>query len=247
MSSSLPPRFLQNTFDVGLTPKSGPKLLQKTMDVNGTPLHFIHVENDDTIYGTMSCLQNDKFHFRDVPFGNDDVFIDIGCNVGLVGMVIAKVFPKVKVYSFDASRLAIDCAKIASNLNGFINFEAYNLAIGAVNQPNVTFFSNGKDASCLVEDGLNKSNNVPENTVNKIKIDEIFDSPFLGIDKVKYLKMDIEGGEFEIFDRLFTQRPDILDRIEYLHIEIHPYQEFKPLELEAKIRAKWGNKVFFDV
>ena len=236
-----------NIFDIGLTQKSSPKLLQKTMQVNNNPLYFVHVENDDTIYGTLSCLQNDKFHFRDVPFADGDVFIDIGCNVGLVGLVISKLSPKIKVYSFDASSLAIECARKAAGLNGLTNFEAYNLAIGAVNQANVTFFSNGKDASCLVEDGLNKSNNVPENTVNKIKIDEIFDSPFLGIKKVKYLKMDIEGGEFEIFDRLFTQRPDILDRIEYLHIEIHPYQEFKPLELEAKIRAKWGNKVFFDV
>jgi FkbM family methyltransferase len=236
-----------NTFDIGLNSKPKSKFLQKTLQINNDPLHFVHIENDDTIYGTLSCLQNDKFHFRDVQFNEGDIIVDIGCNVGLVGLVLSKISPKIKVYSFDASKLAIDCARMSAGLNGLINFEAYNLAIGAVNQANVTFFSNGKDASCLVEDGLNKSNNVPENTVNKIKIDEIFDSPFLGISKVKYLKMDIEGGEFEIFDRLFTHRPDILDRIEYLHIEIHPYQEFHPIELENKIKAKWGNKVFFDV
>lgn len=233
-----------NTLNIGQPP---PRLAREVIQINGQPFSFYHPPGDDTIHGTLSCLQNNKFHLNEIPFVDGDVVVDIGCNVGLLGLVIARLFPSVNVYGFDASNIAVEAARAGAMANGLINYQAYNVAIGAVNQANIKFFSNGKDKSCLVEDGLNKDNKVPEISINKIKIDEIFDSPLLGIGKVKFLKMDIEGGEFEIFDRLFNHRPDIIDRIEYLHLEVHQYQEFQPAELEGKVKAKWGNKVFFDV
>ncbi len=221
-------------------------LEQKTITVNGQPLHFVHPTGDDTIYGTLSCIQNNRFHLDKVGFKPGDVFVDIGCNVGLLSLLVARLFPTVKIYAFDASALAIECLRRSTCLNGLTNIQAYHRAIGAENKCGITFFSNGKDASCLVQDGLNKDNKVAEGAVDMIAIDEVFDSHVLGIERAKLVKCDVEGTEFPIFDRLFSQRPDILDRIDFLHLEVHPYQEFKPDELTAKVKERFGERVFFD-
>ncbi len=223
-----------------------PELVRETIQINGQPFHFFRPPNDDTIYGTLSCLQNDKFHLAEVSFGAGDVVLDIGSNIGLVGLVIAKMCPQAKVYAFDASDLAVRAARAGAAANGLINYQAFQVAVGAENKAGVQFYSNGKDKSCLVGEGLNSSNPVPELKVNQISIDEIFDSPLLGIERVRYLKCDVEGAEFAIFGRLFGQRKDILDRVDYLHMELHPYDQFDPKDLEAKIRVQFGSRVFFD-
>lgn len=223
-----------------------PTLVRQTIQVNGQPLHYFKPPNDDTTMGTLSCLQNNKFHLTEIPFADGDVIIDIGCNVGLIGLVVGKIVPGVRYFGFDASALAIQAARAGAAANGLTNYQAFNVAIGGKNEFNVKFFSNGKDASCLVEDGLNKDNKVQEIVINKARIDAIFDSILLGIDKVRYMKIDCEGTEFEIFDYLFEYRPDILDRIEFLHAEVHGYQEFLPTQLEDRLRARFGNRVFFD-
>lgn len=221
-------------------------IVSKTLQLNGRPLVFFHAENDDTIFGTLSCLQNGKFHLADIRFDPGDVVVDIGCNVGLLSLVIAAVNPGVRVLAFDASPLAIECLKRSAAENKLPNIEAYNVAVGAESAKDVAFFSNGKDVSCLVQEGLNKSNPVKETVVNMIAIDEIFDSALLGVDNVRYLKHDTEGAEHTVFARLFEHRRDILDRIDFLHLEVHEYEEYNPRELERKVREQWGERVFFD-
>lgn len=216
------------------------------LSVNGQDMHFFAPENDHTIYGTLSCIQNRKFHIDDVGFQDGDVFVDIGCNVGLLSMLVAILYPKVKVYSFDASPTAIEALRMGVAANGLLNLQAYNVAIGAKFQKDIKFFSDGQNASCLIEDALRSGNNFLDATVNKIPVDEIFDSTLLGIDRVKFLKMDIEGGEFEIFDRLFSQRTDILDRVDFLHLEVHEFKELNPDGLRTKITERFGSRVFFD-
>lgn len=228
--------------------KSRPSLVKATISINNEPFHFYHPEGDQTMFGTLSCLSSDKFRFRDVGnFNPGDVLIDIGSNIGLVGMVIAKMFPQARIFAFDASDIAVECARMSAAANGLINYQAYQVAVGASRRKGLKFFSNGSDKSCLVADGLNKSNPVLEMSVDMISIDDIFDSPILNINNVRYMKMDIEGGEFEIFDRLFSQRQDILDKIEFLHLEVHPYQEYNPEKLVDQVKSRFGNKVFFDV
>lgn len=213
--------------------------------VNSKDLIFYAPENDHTIFGTLSCLQNNKFSLNKIPFVEGDIVVDIGCNVGLMSLVIASQLPFVNVLAFDASTTAIDCLKLAIESNGLKNLEAFNFAIGADDEKEVTFYSDGKNKSCLIEDGLNGTNVTKDCVVNKIKIDAIFDHYCLG-GKIKYLKMDIEGGEFCIFNRLFNERRDLLERIEFLHLEVHEFKELDPDGLRKRVKEYFGDRVFFD-
>lgn len=220
-------------------------ILQKVLTIDDKRIIFFHPENDDTIFGTISCLREKKFHLEDVVFNKDDVIIDLGCNIGLVSLVLAAFNPDVKIYSFDAGKVAVDCLRAAAAINSFTNIQVFHNAVGVENKQ-VNFYSNGKDVSCLVGEGFNDTNKVLEETIHQISIDTIFDSELFDIQRVKYLKMDIEGAEFSIFDHLFEKRNDILDRIDYLHLEIHPRVELNPIELKNRVSEKFGNRVFFD-
>lgn len=240
----MPPSF---PLPLNLFAKQPPRIVQKTIQVNGQPFHFFHPAGDDTSMGTLSCLSQNKFHLNEIDWRAGDVFLDIGSNVGLVSLVVAKLVPGVRVLAFDASPLAIDCLRRSAVANDLTNIESYKVAVSGEEKKDLRFYSNGKDSSCLVAEGLNSSNKVPENTINQIRIDEIFDSLVFGVEQVKFFKLDAEGAEHSLFKYLFESRPDILARISCLHLEIHDYQEYDPKGLEAKVRAQWGDKVFFDV
>ena len=221
-------------------------LIPQQLLINGRPLHFFHPRNDDSACGTVSCLTRNLFHLDTMGFKPGDAFLDLGCNIGLVSLVVAALYPRVKVYAFDASLISVTALRYAAAANGLANIQAFHVAVGGEDKKGVRFFSNGKDVSCLVQEGLNSSNPVPDTVVDMVSIDTIFDSPLLGIDKVRLLKGDTEGSEYEIFARLFDHRPDILDRIDRVHLEIHPYSEFGPEELKAKVLARFGDRVCFD-
>lgn len=217
-----------------------------TLDIGGKRVPFHAPVGDDTIYGTASCLRNDLFHFRDLSFKPGDVVLDIGCNVGLVSLALAILHPAARVFGFDASPTAIECCRRSAAANGLTNLQTFNVGLGAVDARNVHFYSNGKDHSCLVQEGLEQTNPIDDATVNIVAFETLFDTNLLGIDRVRYLKMDIEGGEFAIFERLFAARPDILERIDYLHLEVHPFKHLDPQGLTDQVKAHFGPRVFFD-
>lgn len=213
---------------------------------DGQKLKVFAPEGDETIYGTISVCQHDLFHFRDVSFTPGDVVLDIGCNVGLFSLLVARVHPGVRVLSFDPSPLAIQCLYMATVENHLFNVQPFQVGVGDKSKRGVAFCSNGKDRSCLVAEGLPATGSAQETITNMVSIDELFDSPLLGIDRVKYLKMDIEGGEFPIFEHLFAARPDILARIDYLHLETHGNPE-ENAALRARVKTRFGARAFFDV
>lgn len=221
-------------------------IIRRHAIVAGRRFSFFQPEDDDTVFGTLSCLIKNKFHLEEVEFKPGDVFVDLGCNVGLVSLAVALTNSQARVFSFDASPIAVGALRCAVAENAIVNLQAFQVAVGAENKKGVQFFSNGHESSCLVQEGFNSSNPVPAHLVNKVSIDTIFDSELLGIDRVRYLKLDIEGIEHEVFARLFNERPDILDRIDYLHVEIHPYSQFGPEALRQKLIQRFGDRVFFD-
>lgn len=220
-------------------------IIQKTISVNGSSLHLLHPENDDSIFGTLSCLGNGGFSLEKLPVNNGDIYIDIGCNVGVISLILAKVNSTARIFSFDASHTSIQCLRMAAAINQITNIQAFHLAIGDSRERGIKFYSNGKEVSCLIEEGKNAgANEIFDSCVDKVAIDDIFDSPLLGIDRVKFLKMDIEGGEFCIFERLFSSRPDILDRIDFLNLEIHQFKQFGPDRLRQRVLERFGDKAF---
>ena len=210
------------------------------LTLNGKPLSFFHPLNDSCCNGTIAGLQKNEFDINKVKFQENDIFIDIGCNVGLVSMVFATVFPFIKVYSFDANPVAIKCLELSIAGNNIKNITAYNLAIGAENKKDIKFVTFDEQQSCLIQKEHSPDGRDKTYSCDMINLADFFDQN--NIEKVKCLKIDIETGEFAVFDYLFANRPDILDKIEYLICEIHPLDDLVPRskDLKEKLKNKFG-------
>jgi FkbM family methyltransferase len=219
-----------------------------SLQIGNAPFFFYSPNGDETFFGALSCINEDIFNLNSLKFKDDDVVIDLGCNVGIVSMVMAKLNPNIKIYSFDASEYAVKCFKMGLNDNKIVNTQVYNLAVGGKNEK-ISFSSNSKETSCLQECAFDSTRTDLYTSIDKIGIDEIFDSKILNIDKVKFLKVDIEGSEFEMLDFIFEKRPDILDRIEFINLEIHAHPQFKNRinEIKEKVSNKFGDRALFQV
>ena len=215
------------------------------ISLNNNNFCFFHPLNDSCYGGTLAGIQKNEFDINKIKFQEDDLFIDIGCNIGLVSMVFAKVFPFIKIYSFDANPIAIKCLELSLTENSINNITAFNLAIGAENKKDLKFVTFDEQQSCLIQKEYSPDDRDKTYSCDMINLADFFDKN--KIEKVKALKIDIEGGEFSLFDYLFNQRPDILDKIEYLICEIHPLDDSFPKSkaLKEKLIFKFGSNLRF--
>ena len=122
----------------------------------------------------------------------NDVFIDIGANIGYFSLLIAHHFPSAKVISFEP--VADPFKKMNENisLNNIENIITVNAAAGEVNEEKELFVS--------APDNLGMSSfQQPENysgykeIVKVVSIDEWFKRS--GLSKIDIVKLDIEGSE----------------------------------------------------
>ena len=200
---------------------------------------------DDCPRGTLAGLQKNDWGLDKIDFKSGDIFCDIGCNVGIVSMAIAKLFPYAMGLSFDPNPLAIHCLKMGCRENKINNLCIYNLAIGDKTKTKAKFVTYSENETCTVEAEIANKRDFSYLS-DILSVDELFDT-YLPNKQVKFLKCDIEGGEFKLFDHLFDNRPDLLDRIENLHLEIHPFDDSNPptKKLKEQVIKKFGNRVKF--
>ena len=96
----------------------------------------------------------------------------------------------------------------------------YHRVLGGDALPDeITFYSYGHVGWGSIYYSEHRNNNYKCNGTNIVKtlrINDIFD--FLNIDRIDYLKLDIEGAEFNLF-RTMTQ--DTADRIKQISCEVH--------------------------
>jgi FkbM family methyltransferase len=143
--------------------------------------------------------------------------------------------------------VAIECLNKGIKANNIKNITSYNFAIGDKNQKDVEFLTYNENESCLIQKQLCTNERLKSYKCDMLSIADLFDNYVPKEKIVKYLKIDIETGEFPLFDFVFNNRLDILDRIDYLHCEVHPFDDNNPpsKKLKDQLRNKFGNKVRF--
>ena len=213
-------------------------LVQRETTVKGDPFFYYAPAGDETVCGTYAAIKEDDFKLENINIEDGDVILDLGSNVGF-SCLFAKIYPCTKILAFDANPLACLCAKMNRCRNSITNLEIFNKAIGSENKKDVEFYSNAINISASVEKKYADAQDT-KYKCDSITISDIFDSPILGVEKVKYLKIDIEGGEWDIMNYICDKRRDLIERIENLHLEIHAYPW--AAELKEKVRDYFGDK-----
>lgn len=158
--------------------------------------------------------------------------IDVGANVGQFAVAAAKLFPNVRVYSFEP---VPDCAeKLRKNVSGLGNVVVYPFALGKTEGQTPFHVNTHSHSSSVLPLSETHTNAFPEaretqvidiklSTLDKVFATVEFQSPVL-------LKLDVQGYEMQ------TLRGGVetLKRVDYVVLEasFEPLYEREPLFMD---------------
>ena len=190
-----------------------------TVNIDNNLFHFQDSILSESVNMIAHELNNNEYDFN-IDFKEGDIVIDIGANVGMVSILLAKKFPFLKIYSFEP---------LKENYDNFIkNIELNNIPKEVITAENKAVTKDGR----LITMSINSANKGGSSTtdvisinsimtkensqVESITLEEIFNK--YNINKLKLLKIDCEGSEYEI---LYNADTNLLKNIENLRGEFN--------------------------
>ncbi len=126
-----------------------------------------------------------------------NVIIDAGANIGLSAAYFTNKYPSAKIISIEPERSNFEL--LQENLQKYTNVTPLRRALS--NQPNqfLNIVDNGFGKwGFMTEEKENSQNNDKDDLVKTITIDEIINEN--EFDELGIVKIDIEGGEKELFE-----------------------------------------------
>jgi len=215
-------------------------------DIKGQIFYFqdsITSTSVDSISDELNS-KREEYNYDNINFKEGDVVIDIGGNVGMVSIYLAKKFPFLKIYAFEPVKEDYENFLQNMKLNNIPNetITVENKAVtcdGRAVNMNINLQNKGgsfvlRDPNGNLNDFKNiKFDNLETNniSINSIKLEEICKK--YGIKKIKLLKIDCEGSEYEI---LYNLSKEVFSNILTIRGEFHSKNDKKIIELEEYCR-----------
>jgi FkbM family methyltransferase len=134
------------------------------------------------------------------------LILECGANVGLASLYFKKKYPNAKIIAFEPDPKIFGFLKKNVESSGFKGIDLNQKAVWYENTK-LPFFSEGSDSGRILEG--------PESLcVESIDLSEYLTT------KVDFLKIDIEGAEFEVLSKIER----CLSNVERLFLEYHSYK-----------------------
>ena len=140
----------------------------------------------------------------------DPLIIDCGANIGLSIIYFKRLFPLSHIMGFEPDDTIFDMMKFNLSQYNFDNIELFQKAVW-INETPLLFLKNGSLGGHLTKSSQ-------ENT---IEVQTFHLRNLLSIKKVDFLKIDIEGAEYDII----YDCKDVLENVENIFIEYHSFHE----------------------
>ncbi|MDR0679511.1 MAG: FkbM family methyltransferase, partial [Puniceicoccales bacterium] len=116
-------------------------LIHKVM-LDGKPFLFCDLASSNVVDIVSREIGVSTYDFSNIDFKEGDVVIDIGGNVGMISIFLAKKFPFLKIYAFEPVRENFENFKRNIKLN--------KIPDGTIVVENLAVTKNGRDISMLV-------------------------------------------------------------------------------------------------
>lgn len=193
----------------------------RKVNIDGINFEFFDIITSNTVeYVKRELEKVETYDFKNLNFSPGDVVIDIGANVGIVSIYLAKKFPFLKIYSYEP---------VTQNFQNFmknINFNnipegiifPYNLAVTKDGRKvQMGIIADNSGGSTLVENAFEDNcMQICNSKILSTTLEDIVKQN--NIEELKLLKIDCEGSEYEI---LYNTPKEILKNIKILRGEFH--------------------------
>jgi FkbM family methyltransferase len=188
-----------------------------TVDIAGVQLTLRDWEGSNVLAIVPKEILDDDYRLTAIDFRAGDVVIDVGANIGIVALYLAKKYPELRVVAIEPVPTTFRHLQQNVEQNGVPNITALNCAIT----------KDGRDLRMVVNPGHSGGSTAhlrdlkPRGhynvTVKSRTLDRVFDEYVP--DRCRLLKIECEGAEYEILSGARC-----LDRVDHLGIELHHNQ-----------------------
>lgn len=171
--------------------------------INGKKNHLCYPAENDLKYDFINIIIDDEYGIN--RLNSISSIVDIGANIGLFSLLASNYFPKATIHAYEPNPKITKYLK--DNLDK-INGEIYTKAVGL----------NSQKVFLKKESESRMSSILQNKIVDSIPVDQISLSDVLKNigGQIDLLKLDCEGGEWEILDDKISFK-----RVSHLRMEYH--------------------------
>lgn len=158
-----------------------------------------------------------KFVLEKISYGPTDLIIDVGANLGWYSINISKFYPNNKIFAFEPDDINFAILNENIKLNNSSNITAINKAVAQKNDKLTLYKYPEKNLGrhSLLQDNTLKQQQI---VVDTVSIDEFITKNHLIDHKIKLIKIDVEGYEYQVLLGCIKSLP----KIEYILHEFSP-------------------------
>jgi FkbM family methyltransferase len=211
-------------------------IVEYDCNINGDWFRFQDLKGSETIPLVVRELNRGEYGINSINLNRDDIFLDVGANIGIVSIYVAKKFG-CKVIAFEPMSENVENFKANIKLNGLSlsDFEIHQNAVSSKDGEILKIgFKHLNTGACSIY--YNELVNTP------IEVKTISLNKFI-TPEVKYLKMDCEGSEYEIIPTI----KNLLGGLKYIGIEFHQLVEGHDVfHLYSQLRESFQGEMFIE-
>ena len=189
------------------------------LSINGTKFY---VESVEDIFIISEVFVDQDYHFS---LTSPCVVCDVGMNIGITSVFLSQLENVRQIYSYEPVPHTFNLAKKNIDANGISKINPFNAGVGGTTRrEHFSFHKDFKGNAGVRGDlsySMNKLNESEKTTVEVKIIDvaEIFSEISLMKGEKLVVKLDCEGGEYEIIEAL--DQKNLFSKIDLLMIEWH--------------------------
>ncbi len=212
--------------------------------------YIIRAKTADILVLNENLIEKDNNYTpSNFKINPNDTVVDIGAHIGVFSILASKMANKGKVYAFEPSSDNFILLLENLKLNNITNIIASKTAVmGKEGVREMQFLENSTSNSFF--------NNIKQKNRRKIKVKTITLKKIIengNLSKIDFLKMDCEGGEYEIF---FNCKSRTLKKIKKISMEYHNldktrnvlflkrFLEENRFDVKIKILSNYSGKLY---
>jgi FkbM family methyltransferase len=204
---------------------------QKNLSIDGINFYLYDVDDSVSNDYFQTHLEEDYYGMRSLSLSGTPVIVDLGAHTGGFSIFLAKRFPSATIHAVEPLIANYDNLAQACTEQSINNVITHNLAVKGVSGEIIIGVDHGLSASAkeIGEEAI-----AYRNQVQAVTLPDFMSSN--NISFIDLLKINIEGGEYSIFNSLTDEW--LTDNIGNIVGELH-YAE--AISLEARIKTLFPN------